>query len=71
MNDFANGAGYDLARGKVDEYRARADHYRLVKQVKGDRPSGLERLVVAIGQGLLSIGESFKRPENRPSLPTV
>ena len=71
MNEFSTESGYKMAKGKVDEYRARADHYRLVKEVKGERPSGLERLAVAIGQGLLSIGESFKRPENRPSLPTT
>ncbi len=41
------------------------------KTAKSDEKSGFERLFVAIGQGLLSIGETFKRSENRPSLPAV
>jgi hypothetical protein len=64
-------ANHAMANEKLNRYRAEAEKHRLAKSAKSDEPSGIERLFVAIGQGLLSIGETFKRSENRPSLPAV
>ncbi|MCZ6506384.1 MAG: hypothetical protein O6834_10520 [Actinobacteria bacterium] len=50
--------------------RAEAEHYRLVKAVAANRLGGVEQLVVAIRQGLATIGETLRR-DARPSLPTI
>ena len=60
-----------IARDKLNRYRAEAANHRLAKSAESEEASGIDRLFVAIGQGLLSIGESFKRSKNRPSLPAV
>ena len=64
-------ANHAMANDKLNRYRAEAENHRLAKSARSDEPSGIERLFVAIGQGLLSIGETFKRSENRPSLPAI
>ncbi len=59
-----------LANDLLDRYRVEAEHYRLVKAVTADRPGGVEQFVVAIRQGLATIGDTLKR-DTRPSLPAV
>lgn len=59
-----------LANDLLNRRRAEAEHYRLVKAVTADRPDGFEQLVVAIRQGLATIGETLKR-DTRPNLPAV
>ena len=59
-----------MANDKLNRYRAEADNHRLGKSAKSDQAGGFERLIVAIGQGLASIGEGFRR-DTRPILPAV
>ena len=64
-------ANHAMANDKLNRYRAEADNHRLARLARSNEKGGFERLVTAIGQGLLSIGETFSRPDERPSLPAI
>jgi hypothetical protein len=67
MSSYLNQA---LAFEKMERYQAEAAEYRRMKAARSDEPGAMERLIQAIGRGLVSIGESFK-VDRRPRLPAV
>ena len=71
MNQFPYDVNHAIANDKLNRYRSEADSHRLAKAGRSQRPGAVESLIVAVGQGLASLGESFKRRENKPTLPAV
>jgi hypothetical protein len=67
MSSYLNEA---LAYEKMQRYQAEAAEYRRMKAVRSDEPGAMERVIQAIGLGLISIGESFK-VDRRPRIPAV
>lgn len=70
VSQFTSDMNHALSNEKLSRLRAEADNYRLAKSVRPQRPGAMDRLVQAIGQGLVSIGETFK-VDRRPQLPAV
>ena len=52
---------YRLVQDKVNRLRAEAEEDRRTRMARADEPSGFERLVQSVGQGLLRIGEKPRR----------
>jgi hypothetical protein len=67
MSSYLNEA---LAYEKMQRYQAEAAEYRRMKAARWDEPSAMDRMIQAIGRGLISIGESFK-VDRRPRIPAV
>ena len=67
MSSYLNQA---LAYEKMQRYQAEAAEYRRMKAARSDEPGAMERMIQAIGRGLISIGESFK-VDRRPRIPAV
>ena len=67
MSSYLNQA---LAFEKMERYQAEAAEYRRMKAARSDEPGAMERMIQAIGRGLVSIGESFK-VDRRPRIPAV
>jgi len=67
MSSYLNQA---LAFEKMERYQAEAAEYRRMKAARTDEPGAMERMIQAIGRGLVSIGESFK-VDRRPRIPAV
>ncbi len=67
MSSYLNEA---LAFEKMQRYQAEAAEYRRMKAARSDEPGAMERMIQAIGRGLMSIGESFK-VDRRPRIPAV
>jgi len=67
MSSYLNQA---LAFEKMERYQAEAAEYRRMKAARSDEPGAMERMIQAIGRGLISIGESFK-VDRRPRIPAV
>jgi len=67
MSSYLNQA---LAFEKMQRYQAEAAEYRRMKDARSDEPGAMERMIQAIGRGLISIGESFK-VDRRPRIPAI
>ena len=67
MSSYLNEA---LAFEKMQRYQAEAAEYRRMKAARSEEPGAMERMIQAIGRGLMSIGESFK-VDRRPRIPAV
>jgi hypothetical protein len=67
MSSYLNQA---LAFEKMQRYQAEAADYRRMKANRSDEPGAMDRVIQAIGRGLISIGESFK-VDRRPRIPAV
>jgi len=67
MSSYLNEA---LAYERIQRYQAEAAEYRRMKAASSDQPGAMERMIQAIGRGLISIGDSFK-VDRRPRIPAV
>jgi hypothetical protein len=67
MSSYLNEA---LAYERMQRYQAEAAEYRRMKAASSDQPGAIERMIQAIGRGLISIGDSLKI-DRRPRIPAV
>ncbi len=67
MSSYLNEA---LAYERMQRYQAEAADHRRMKASRSDEPGAMERMIQAVGRGLISIGESFK-VDRRPRIPAV
>ena len=67
MSSYLNEA---LAYERIQRYQAEAAEHRRMKAASSDQPGAMERMIQAIGRGLISIGDSFK-VDRRPRIPAV
>jgi hypothetical protein len=70
MNPCSQHLYLDFAKDRMNQRRAEADRYRLVRAGRGEKPALGERLARAGSHALGSVREGF-RVDRRPSLPTA
>jgi len=70
MNAYNQDIYQAMATERISRYRAEADGHRRAKAARGQRAGAMDRLVMAMDQGLSAIRASLE-VDRRPRIPAI